>query len=78
MATQFTLESYDRDDGDFHIQLQVNGEGDLDHYVDAFKAFLIAAGYHPETADDAIDEIMCEFGSPYNPRHPFFKPEDQT
>ena len=57
MATQFTLEASDRDDGDFYVHLQISGDGDLEHYVDAFKAFLIAAGYHPETVDEEMEEI---------------------
>lgn len=33
-----------------HASVTVEGEGDLDHYIQAFAALLVAAGYSSETA----------------------------
>lgn len=71
MATQFTLEARE-DDSDFYVELQISGDGDLEHYVDAFKAFLIAAGYHPQTVDEELEEINREMNADMNPHEELF------
>lgn len=54
MAINFTLESNDRDCGDHYFHLQVAGEGNIEHYVDAFRSFLLAVGFHQDTIDDRV------------------------
>lgn len=32
------------------IELLVEGEGDIDHYLETFRAFLVASGFSSDTA----------------------------
>lgn len=88
MTTNFILESSDRDDGYYYTRVEVAGDGDLDHYFGAFKAFLLAAGHHPDAiaalmpdADD-IEEYRCAVREELNremeaSQHPFTE-HDET
>ena len=57
MATHFTLESSDRNDDDHYVRLEVSGDGDLEHYIEAFTSFLLAHGFHPDTVADLLPTV---------------------
>ena len=39
------------------VKLAISGDGGLDHYIEAFKALLVAAGFHPDMAAQ-LDKCM--------------------
>lgn len=55
---EYTQESGDESNlttpQDSRIEVVIERDGDIEHAVDTFRAFLLAMGFHPETIDNEV------------------------
>jgi len=59
-----TMEVWDcGDEGEFSAKIEINGEGDMEHFFHAMKSFLVAAGFDDDDVSDMMSEIAEDFES---------------
>lgn len=54
-----SMEFYGDADGR-RVEMLITGDGSIEHYLETFRAFLMASGFHPADIDDELDEINSE------------------
>lgn len=57
-SEKFTNASYFYKDIDFSVN--ISEDASIGEYVEAFKKFLFAAGFHPDTIDEYINDDAME------------------
>jgi hypothetical protein len=55
-------------DDEHNVEVSLTGDGCIDHYVEAFRGFLMASGYPPRMVSDLLGDVDVDINANFHQR----------